>query len=47
MEIGTEIQETDALKIKADVLVLKYAQNFFLGCRFPGLFQAGTAPQEP
>jgi hypothetical protein len=29
MEIGIEIQETDALKIKADVLVLKYAQDFF------------------
>ena len=29
MEIRIEIQETDALKIKADVLVLKYAQEFF------------------
>jgi hypothetical protein len=29
MEIGIEIQEADALKIKADVLVLKYAQDFF------------------
>jgi len=29
MEIGIEIQETDALKIRADVLVLKYAQEFF------------------
>jgi len=29
MEIGIEIQETDALKVKADVLVLKYAQEFF------------------
>ncbi|HJR80363.1 MAG TPA: hypothetical protein VJ821_09845 [Anaerolineales bacterium] len=29
MEIHIEIQETDALKIKADVLVLKYAQDFF------------------
>jgi hypothetical protein len=29
MEIGIEIQEVDALKIKADVLVLKYAQEFY------------------
>lgn len=29
MEIRIEIQQTDALKIKADVLVLKYAQEFF------------------
>ena len=31
MEIGIEILEADALKVKADVLVLKYAQEFFLG----------------
>ena len=31
MEIRIEIQEADALKIKADVLVLKYAQDFFSG----------------
>jgi hypothetical protein len=28
MEISIEIQETDALKIRADVLILKYAQEF-------------------
>lgn len=28
MEIGIEVQEVDALKLKADVLVLKYAQEF-------------------
>jgi hypothetical protein len=31
MAIGIEILEADALKIKADVLVLKYAQEFFFG----------------
>ena len=31
MAIGIEILEADALKIKADVLVLKYAQDFFFG----------------
>jgi len=31
MEIGIEILEADALKVKADVLVLKFAQEFFLG----------------
>jgi hypothetical protein len=31
MAIGIEILETDVLKIKADVLVLKYAQEFFFG----------------
>jgi hypothetical protein len=29
MEIGIEIQEIDALRIKADILVLKYAQEFY------------------
>ena len=29
MEIGIEILETDALRIKSDVLVLKYAQEFY------------------
>ena len=29
MEIGLEILETDALRIKSDVLVLKYAQEFY------------------
>jgi hypothetical protein len=29
MDIGIEIQQTDALKIETDVLVLKYAQEFF------------------
>lgn len=29
MEVGIEIQTVDALKIKADVLVFKYAQEFF------------------
>lgn len=28
MEIGIDIQETDALRIKSDVLILKYAQEF-------------------
>ena len=31
MAIGIEVLEADALKIKADVLVLKYAQEFFFG----------------
>ncbi len=29
MDISIEIQVADALKVKADVLVLKYAQEFF------------------
>jgi len=29
MDIGIDIQESDALKVRADVLVLKYAQGFY------------------
>jgi hypothetical protein len=31
MEIRIEIQQIDALKIRTDVLVLKYAQEFHSG----------------
>jgi len=45
MEIRIEIQETDALKIKADVLILKYAQEFH-GVDSLAYFQLATTRKD-
>ena len=45
MEIHIEIQQTDALKIKADVLILKYAQEFY-GVDALAYFQLATSHKD-
>ena len=45
MEIRIEIQKTDALKIKADVLILKYAQEFH-GVDSLAYFQLATSHKD-